>query len=83
MGGTAYFLAGRTADSIRLMAQTVAREPGLVFPYVTLAAAYSEAGKAEDAARAAAAVRKLDPFFDTDRFGSLFRNPESLVNKLV
>ena len=74
--GTAYFLAGRTADCIRLMAQTVAREPGLVFPYVTLAAAYSEAGKPEDAARAAAAVRKLDPFFDTARFGSLFRNPE-------
>ena len=74
--GTAYFLAGRTGDSIRLMTQTVAREPGLVFPYVTLAAAYSDAGKPEDAARTATAVRKLDPFFDTGRFGSLFRNPE-------
>ena len=74
--GTAYFLAGRTADSIRLMTQTVAREPGIVSPYVTLAAAYSEAGKPEDAARTAAAVRKLDPFFDSASFGSLFRNPE-------
>ncbi|MFY9736791.1 MAG: tetratricopeptide repeat protein [Rhodoplanes sp.] len=74
--GTAYFLAGRTADSIRLMAQSVAREPDVVFAYVMLAAAYSEAGKHEDAARAAAVVRKLDPFFDTRRFGSLFRNPE-------
>jgi adenylate cyclase len=74
--GTAYFLAGRTADSIRLMTQSVAREPGAVFSHATLAAAYSEAGKPEDAARTAAAVRKLDPFFDTGRFGSLFRNPE-------
>ena len=74
--GTAYFLAGRTADSIRLMAQSVAREPDVVFAYVMLAAAYSEAGKHEDASRAAALVRKLDPFFDTGRFGSLFRNPE-------
>ena len=74
--GTAYFLAGRTADSMRLMAQITAREPNLVFTYATLAAAYAEAGKLEDAARAAAAVRKLDPFFDTGSFGSLFRNPE-------
>ena len=74
--GTAYFLAGRTADSMRLMAQITARQPNLVFAYATLAAAYAEAGKLEDAARAAAAVRKLDPFFDTGRFGSLFRNPE-------
>ena len=74
--GTAYFLAGRTADSVRLMAQITAREPNLVFAYVTLAAAYAEAGKPEDAARAAATVRKLDPFFDSAGFGSVFRNPE-------
>jgi adenylate cyclase len=74
--GTAYFLAGRTADSMRLMAQITAREPNLVVAYATLAAAYAEAGKLEDAGRAAAAVRKLDPFFDAASFGSLFRNPE-------
>jgi TolB-like protein/cytochrome c-type biogenesis protein CcmH/NrfG len=74
--GMAYFLAGRTADAARVMEQTIAREPGFTFAYVTLAAAYSEAGKAEDATRAAASVRKLDPFFDSSSFGSLFRNPE-------
>ena len=74
--GTAYFLAGRTADSIRLLEQTVAREPGIVLPYMILAAAYAEAGKSEEAARSAAVVRKLDPFFDSTRSGSLFRNPE-------
>jgi adenylate cyclase len=74
--GTAYFLAGRTADAVRVMEQTVAREPGYGFAYVILSAAYSEAGRPEDAARTAATVRKLDPFFDTGSFGSLFRNPE-------
>ena len=74
--GTAYFLAGRNADAARVMEQTVGREPGFVFGYLMLAAAYAEAGKPEDAARATAAVHKLDPFFDTGSFGSLFRNPE-------
>jgi adenylate cyclase len=74
--GTAYFLAGRAADAVRVMEQTVAREPGYGFAYVILSAAYSEAGRPEDAARTAATVRKLDPFFDTGSFGSLFRNPE-------
>jgi tetratricopeptide (TPR) repeat protein len=74
--GMAYFLAGRNADAARVTEQTVAREPGLVFGYLILAAAYAEAGKSEDAASATAAVRKLDPFFDTGSFGSLFRNPE-------
>jgi len=74
--GTAYFLAGRTADAVRVMEQTVAREPGYGFAYVILSAAYSEAGRPEDAARTAATVRKLDPLFDTGSFGSLFRNPE-------
>jgi adenylate cyclase len=74
--GMEYFLAGRNTDAARVMEQTVAREPGFVFAYVVLAAAYAEAGKPEDAMRASASVRKLDPFFDTGSFGSLFRNPE-------
>jgi adenylate cyclase len=74
--GTAYFLIGRTADATRVMEQIVGREPGYGFAYLILAAAYSEVGRLDDAARAAATVRKLDPFFDTDSFGSLFRNPD-------
>jgi adenylate cyclase len=74
--GTAYFLAGRTADAARVMQQIIAREPGFTFAYVILAAAYTEAGKPDDATRAAASVRKLDPFFNSNSFGSLFRNPE-------
>jgi hypothetical protein len=41
-----------------------------------LAAVYAESGRADDAARAVADVRKLDPFFKIGSFGSLFRNPD-------
>jgi TolB-like protein/class 3 adenylate cyclase/Tfp pilus assembly protein PilF len=74
--GTAYFLVGRTADATRVMEQIVAREPGYGFAHLILTAVYSDAGRLDDAAQAATAVRKLDPFFDTDSFGSLFRNPD-------
>src|SRR5262249_31571800 len=73
--GMAYFLAGRTADATRVLEQSAARDPGFVFAQVMLAAAYSEAGKREDAIRAAATVRKLDPFFDAGSYGSNFCNP--------
>jgi hypothetical protein len=72
----AYFLVGRNADAARVMEQTVAREPDYGYAYVVLAAAYSEAGRPDNAARAVEAVHNLDPFFDTDSFGSLLRNPE-------
>jgi adenylate cyclase len=73
--GTAYFLAGRIADATRTMEQLVARDSTIAYIHVMLAAAYADAGRVEDAARVVADVRKLDPFFDTGSFGSLFRNP--------
>ncbi|MFB9265011.1 tetratricopeptide repeat protein [Bradyrhizobium erythrophlei] len=74
--GMAYLLADRITDATRVAEQAIARDSGFAFAYSLLAAAYAEADRPEDAARAAAAARKLDPFFDTGRFGSLFRNPE-------
>jgi adenylate cyclase len=74
--GTAYFLIGRTADATRVMEQIVARNPEYVFGRVVLAAAYAESGRPEDAARAAAAVRKLDPFFNPSTFVRGFRDPD-------
>jgi class 3 adenylate cyclase/TolB-like protein/Tfp pilus assembly protein PilF len=74
--GMAYFLLGRTAEATRVVEQSIASDPGFAFGYGILAAIYSEAGRAEDAAGAVAALRKLDPFFYTDSFGSLFRNPD-------
>jgi adenylate cyclase len=74
--GTAYFLAGRMAEATRTMEQLVARDSTTAGNHIMLAAVYAEAGRADDAARAVADVRKLDPFFKIDGFGSLFRNPD-------
>ncbi len=74
--GTAYFLAGRTADAARTFERLLARDADFPFGQAMLAAVYAEADRPEDANRAAAAVRRLNPFFDRASFGSLFRNPE-------
>jgi len=74
--GTAYFLADRSADAARTLEWLLARNPNHTFGQVMIAAVYAQAGRQEDADRAAAAVRRLNPFFDRSNFGSLFRNPE-------
>jgi TolB-like protein/class 3 adenylate cyclase/cytochrome c-type biogenesis protein CcmH/NrfG len=77
--GTAYFLAGRVADATRVMEQIVARNPDYTFAHVILVAAYTKSGRPEDAARAVAAVRKLDPFFNQFNFASLFHNQNQMI----
>jgi len=72
--GAAYFLEGRSADTIRVLERTTNRREGNAFIYAVLAAAYAESGRDAEAQTAAAAVRKLNPFFDVDRFGSLFKD---------
>jgi adenylate cyclase len=72
--GIAYLLAGRDADAIRTLERAVARYSNILAVNVTLAAAYAEAGRADDAARQAELVRRQFPFFDTKQFGSQFRN---------
>jgi len=39
---------------------------------VLLAAAYAQQGRAEEAARVAAAIRRADPTFDPGEFGTKF-----------
>jgi TolB-like protein/class 3 adenylate cyclase len=74
--GTAYFLAGRSADAARTLERLLARNANYSEAQVMIAAVYAEADRLEDAGRAAAAVRRLNPFFDRSSFGSLFRNPD-------
>ncbi|TAJ36372.1 MAG: adenylate/guanylate cyclase domain-containing protein [Reyranella sp.] len=42
--------------------------------YVLLAIAYAQLDRPDDTARAVATVRKIDPFFDADRFGTRLRD---------
>src|SRR5262245_40611118 len=48
------------------------------FSYVVLGACYGQQARAAEAARVLAELRRLDPTFEPDAFGSKFRNPDDL-----
>jgi TolB-like protein/Flp pilus assembly protein TadD len=73
--GSAYFLAGKSVEAVPVFQRTVARNDSNVFVHAMLAAIYAEAGRGDESRRAAAEVRRLNPFFDVENFGSLLRNP--------
>jgi hypothetical protein len=51
---------------------------GASFSRVVLAAAYAQRGRTGDAARAVAEVRRTDPTFDPQEFGTKFLSPADL-----
>ena len=51
------------------------RKPDFMDFHVALAAVYAQAGRQEDAEREAKRVRELNPFFEVDSYGTVFRNP--------
>ncbi len=65
-----YYLQGRPEDAIALLERHLEWFPQHFGMHALLAAAYAQVGRAADAERAAATVRRLDPFFSTDRFGA-------------
>jgi adenylate cyclase len=72
---TAYYLQGRYDDAIATLEGAIGRHPQHLPLYIALTAAYAEAGRMDDAARAAADVRRLHPFFEADLYGEAFRDP--------
>jgi tetratricopeptide (TPR) repeat protein len=73
--GLAYYLKERYDDAIRTLERGLARKPDFAGTHIALAAAYAQSGRSEAAAREAATVLRLDPFFEVDSYGTLFRNP--------
>ncbi len=71
----AYYLTGRYDDAIAVSRQSLGRTPNFAVHHVLLAAAHAQAGHAADAEHAADKVRRLDPFFEIDSFGTAFRDP--------
>src|SRR6266540_1646215 len=71
----AYYLAGRYRDALETAETTLREAPELSFVEAVRAAALAQLGQVEEARRAAAQVRRLDPFFKTERFGTRFVNP--------
>lgn len=76
----AYYLKQRYDAAIEEARLNLRETAGANFSRIVLAAAYAEAGRAEDAARIAAEIRRLDPTFDPQHFGSKFLGPADLEN---
>jgi adenylate cyclase len=73
--GLAYYLKGKYEDAIKTLEQNLSHGPNLEWNYIALTAAYAQAGRSNDAKRAAEMVKKLHPFFELDSSFNLFRNP--------
>lgn len=71
--GAAYFMDGRAPDAIRVLERATARNETNPFIFALLAAGYVEAGREPESRFAAASVRQMNPFFDAENFGSLFK----------
>jgi len=76
--GLAYYLDGNYRRAVEQLETTLHGGLGPNPARVILAAAYARQGRAEDAAKMAADVRRLDPTFDPAAFGSKLRNPAQL-----
>jgi len=78
--GTAYLLADRGAEAIRILEPVVGRNPGVSYPNIMLAAAYAAVGRQQEAERQAKNVRERFPAFSRDRFGSALHDPTLRAN---
>jgi TolB-like protein/DNA-binding winged helix-turn-helix (wHTH) protein/cytochrome c-type biogenesis protein CcmH/NrfG len=76
--GLAYYLKRRYDAAIEQAELNLRGTAGASFSRVVLAAAYAQLGRAGDAARAAAEVRRTDPTFDPQEFGTKFLSPADL-----
>ncbi len=71
----AYYLKQEYADAVTVLKRNVGRRLDNVFDYAVLAGSYAQLERPDEARRATETVRRLDPFFAVDDFGSLFSNP--------
>ncbi len=71
----AYYLAGRYREALEALEPTLRAAPDLVFLQAVRAAAAAQLGQTDDARRAALEVRRLDPFFKVELFGTRLVNP--------
>jgi TolB-like protein/DNA-binding winged helix-turn-helix (wHTH) protein/cytochrome c-type biogenesis protein CcmH/NrfG len=71
----AYYLKRRYAAAIEQAEINIRKSEGAHFSRVVLAAAYAQQRRSEDAARVVSAIRRADPTFDPQTFGSKFLNP--------
>ena len=73
--GIGYYLKGQYAEAIGVLEEGVSRSRDWVGNHIILAAAYAQADRPVDAEREAKEVLRLDPFFEVENYGTVFRNP--------
>jgi adenylate cyclase len=73
-----YYLKGRYDASIEQAEATLRKTEDANFSRIVLAAAYAQRDRSEDAARAVTMIRRRDPTFDAQGFGTKFLNPADL-----
>jgi adenylate cyclase len=74
----AYYLKGRYEEAIEQAQLNLRSTEYAYFSHPVLAAAYAQQNRSEDAARVAAMIRRVDPTFDPQSYGSKFLNPGDL-----
>jgi len=78
--GLAYYLKRRYDAATEQAELNLRRTQGANFSRIILAAAQAQLGRAEDAARTAALIRRLDPIFDAQEFGTKFLNANDIAH---
>jgi adenylate cyclase len=84
--GVAKYFLGQYAEAVIALDRGLARDAGRVIQLNTrpvLAASYARLGKRQDAERERAAIARLAPFFDAERFAGQFGTKEARDDMLV
>ena len=74
----AYYLRRRYDAAIEQAELNLRKTEGAHFSQVVLAAAYGQQNRSEKAERVVTMIRRMDPTFDPQAFGSKFLNPADL-----
>lgn len=74
----AYYLKRRYDAAIVQAELNLRKNAGASFSRIVLAAAYAQNNRAEDAARVVSLIRRLDPAFDSNEFGTKLLNSVDL-----
>ena len=80
--GQAFYLKGQYEQALAMLEKGVVKRPNYVGYHIVMAATYAQLGRRKEAASAADKVRRLDPFFSLESFGTALRDSaqrESIV----
>ncbi len=71
--GIGYYLRGLYDKAIKVLEEGVSRKKDWAGNHIILAATYAQAGRLDDAERETQEVLLLEPFFEINSYGSVFR----------